>query len=317
MCSLKIWVDDEITDIRGNNVGNVITNGKEKIIYFTPGTKHLELFFKNHFPVKLATFQYKIHSLASGTTYILKLGDYVGGPTDYNSSDKNNPSIEQEIENAYINLDYKRVYHLSSLEPNNPTAQNYLGLLYLEGREVKKNEKEAFKLFKKSAEAGNIDAIYNLGYLYAVGKGVKKNWEEAYKLLKKAADEGSILGMINFAELNLVNYNYSNFYKYYKMAADNGSVYAMNNLGYCLLNGIGTKKNKTEALELFNKAAQAGEPLAFYNLGCAYETGFIEADRDYYEALKWYHKAAALGVEGAQKRIKELEKKGYKLEGDE
>lgn len=52
-------------------------------------------------------------------------------------------------------------------------AQYNLGVLYLKGKGVPQNDKEAAILFRRAADKGNTDAQCNLGALYLSGKGVE------------------------------------------------------------------------------------------------------------------------------------------------
>jgi TPR repeat protein len=70
------------------------------------------------------------------------------------------------------------------------TAQLYLGLLYLSGRGVTKDEAHAARLCRKAAEQGNGYAQYALGAMYADGTGVTKDYAEATRWLMKAARRG-------------------------------------------------------------------------------------------------------------------------------
>jgi hypothetical protein len=51
-------------------------------------------------------------------------------------------------------------------DKGNTMAQNNLGVMYNNGKGVKKDYKEAFRLYKLSADQGNEYAQVNLGYMY-------------------------------------------------------------------------------------------------------------------------------------------------------
>jgi TPR repeat protein len=70
------------------------------------------------------------------------------------------------------------------------TAQLYLGLLYLSGRGVTKDEGHAAMLCRKAAAQGHVYAQYALGMMYADGTGVAKDYAEAARWLLKAARRG-------------------------------------------------------------------------------------------------------------------------------
>jgi uncharacterized protein len=56
----------------------------------------------------------------------------------------------------------------------------------------RKDYKEAVRLWKPSAEQGNVIAQYNLGYMYEKGKGVPQDYKEAVSLYRLSAEQGDI-----------------------------------------------------------------------------------------------------------------------------
>ncbi len=80
-------------------------------------------------------------------------------------------------------------YRLAA-EQGHPTAQFYLGLMYVAGRGVPKNDAEAVKWYRLAAERGDYIAQYNLGLMYAQGMGVPQNDARAYLWYSMAAAQG-------------------------------------------------------------------------------------------------------------------------------
>lgn len=74
--------------------------------------------------------------------------------------------------------------HLAS--QGDSSAQINLGILYLDGKGVPKDEAEAASLFDQSARQGNPSAAMNLGILFRNGQGVAKNLEHSYMWLQMA-----------------------------------------------------------------------------------------------------------------------------------
>ena len=62
-------------------------------------------------------------------------------------------------------------------------AQHSLGLFYLKGRDVERNDEEAVKHFRMAAEQGSPEAQTSLDYYYAEGRGVAIDYGEAMKYL--------------------------------------------------------------------------------------------------------------------------------------
>lgn len=76
-------------------------------------------------------------------------------------------------------------------ERGEASAQYNLGLHYVDGRGVTKDNAEAAKWFRKAAEQGNANGQFELGYMYESGKGVAKDQAEAAKWYQKAAAQGN------------------------------------------------------------------------------------------------------------------------------
>lgn len=81
-------------------------------------------------------------------------------------------------------------------------AQNEIGTVYSIGIGVEKNDSEALKWFKKSAERGFAAAQYNLGLMYMDGIGIEQNDEEAIKWYKKAAEQGDVNAQNNLIRIS-------------------------------------------------------------------------------------------------------------------
>ena len=166
-------------------------------------------------------------------------------------------------------------------------AQYTLGWMYANGRGVAKDEREAVKWFRKSAEQMEDDYVrfnktailelanapYNLGVSYANGRGVAKDQQEAVKWFRKAAEQGHVPAQMKLA------------WRY--------------------LMGWGVAKDHREAVSWYRNAADQGHDSAQFNLGWMYANGRGVA-KDQQEAVKWFRKAAAQGHAKAKKRLAEL-----------
>lgn len=72
-----------------------------------------------------------------------------------------------------------------------PQSQYNLGVLYMNGQGVAKDEAQAFQWFKLATDQNFAVAQYYLGLLYMNGQGVKKSMDEAIKWFKRAAQNGN------------------------------------------------------------------------------------------------------------------------------
>lgn len=92
-----------------------------------------------------------------------------------------------------VGLNYEKAanWYKTAADLGLAEAQNSLGVCYLKGQGVERNQTEAFKWFEKAAMQGNPSGLYNLANCYRDGNGVTKDREKAKQLYKEAADNGS------------------------------------------------------------------------------------------------------------------------------
>ncbi|MBQ1872466.1 MAG: SEL1-like repeat protein, partial [Succinivibrionaceae bacterium] len=197
-------------------------------------------------------------------------------------------------------------------------AQLSLGLRYLGGEGVARDEAEAAKWFRKSAEQGSAYGQYALGGMYANGNGVSRDYAEALKWYRKSAEQGNPDGQNSLGGMYLaglgVGKNPAEAVKWFRKSAEQGDSDGQLLLGTMYKAGLGVGRNFTKAVKWFRKSADQGNPDGQHALGVMYEGG-LGVSRNYQEALKWYRKAAAQGNKDAQSGIERLEKQNTSRTG--
>lgn len=220
-----------------------------------------------------------------------------------------------------------------------PYALYNLGLL----TEKEGKEEDAIQWYLHAAELDFVDAQVNLGVCYELGKGTVLNINEAIKWYKKAADQDDKDGVYNYARLNAGAISSNELAILYQKAAEKGHTEACINLGICYEIGKGIPIDYEKAKYWYELAASKNHPLAWFNLGCLaeltannhqpnyveainkyekagkqnvaeawhnlgiiYEKGF-NGKKDMQKAKEYYHKAADIGYQNAQKHLKNLE----------
>jgi|GEM_PF-3329125 len=108
----------------------------------------------------------------------------------------------------------------------------YLGMMYLNGQGIAKNDQIATRLIQESAQLGNLDAVRKMGALHQSGTLISKNH-------RKACD--------NWAQL-----------------ASSGSAHGQERLGVCYLMGRGREKNMKLGYAYLSLAAKQGDTAAKY-----------------------------------------------------
>lgn len=84
-----------------------------------------------------------------------------------------------------------------------PSANNNLGLLYIEGKGVEKNPARAVELITRAANNGQAAAKHNLGVLYHSGNGIAADPARGRQLLEEAAGQGYQQAYYRLAMINL------------------------------------------------------------------------------------------------------------------
>ena len=149
---------------------------------------------------------------------------------------------------------------------NLPEAQFALGNIYLEGKNITKNEAKGIELIKKAADQGYDQAVYTLGLMYLGGNYVKKDIKKGIELLKKSADNGSAVSQYNIGLIYLqggegVSAQRSQGVSYLKKSAEQGFPAAMFYVAMCYLYGEGVTVNRIEGKRWMQKAAaQSDDP---------------------------------------------------------
>jgi hypothetical protein len=147
-----------------------------------------------------------------------------------------------------------------------PALQCLLGQAYFRGDGIPKDEQEAARWFRKSAESGYARAQDRLGYCFAEGKGVPQADREAFNWYRKAAEQGyadaeNQLG-VGYAEGFGVGKDPAKAFQWFRKAAEAGDVGGQRNLGHALAQGQGTPVKVVEAYQWLSVAAGKGDKAA-------------------------------------------------------
>jgi len=127
-----------------------------------------------------------------------------------------------------------------------------------------KHYQEAFKLWQPLADKGNPDAEYNLGLLYMNGLGVKKNNRLALMWFTRAGQQGLADAQYNAGVMFYLGKGVYPSYKsaiaWWQLAANKGHANAENNLAAMYAYGYGVGQDTAKAIALWTAAAKQGHP---------------------------------------------------------
>ena len=104
---------------------------------------------------------------------------------------------------AFEKGDYKSALLLGRpvADQGDSRAQSLLGLIYLNGRGVQRNDPEAMKWYRRAADQGDADAQVKIGDMYFEGRAVAQDYPEAARWYRLAADSGNATAQYNLGIL--------------------------------------------------------------------------------------------------------------------
>lgn len=174
-----------------------------------------------------------------------------------------------------------------------------LGVLFLHGIHVKKDEKYAFQLLKRAAESKNAYAQVNLGCCFLYGKGTKRNFKQAVFWFTQAVEQGNTDALYELGECYFsgcgVKQDMELACRMFLDAAEKGNVEAMNALGLCYALGNGVEKDEQQGLYWTQKAAEAGHSEAMMSLAHTYTFGTEKIMKNPALARRWTKAAVEAG----------------------
>lgn len=151
-------------------------------------------------------------------------------------------------------------------DQHNLAAMNALGTLHEEGIGFAKDEKKAFEWYEKAAKYGFPLAQQNLAECYDAGKGVSKDTMEAMKWLERAAHQDFAPSQAAYAwkleKGSGIEKNTQAAAGWYLKAAQNGLIRAMTHLAYLYYTGTGVPLDYRRAEAWYRRAARSEDPWA-------------------------------------------------------
>ncbi|KAM9834619.1 death ligand signal enhancer [Syngnathus typhle] len=157
------------------------------------------------------------------------------------------------------------------------------GVCYEKGRGVRKDKEKASHYYWRAAAAGHKQAQYRCAKLFLTRSGnqSEEKMNTAISLLEKAAAAGLTKAQLCLASV----YSWepvrdaSKSVHYLQMAAESNDNTALLLLGQCYESGFGVPQSLRKAIELYKRAAQAGNKQAQLSLASPIETDVLRSIR--------------------------------------
>jgi TPR repeat protein len=202
-----------------------------------------------------------------------------------------------------VNIEFYKGYLNRAAEKGHRRAQYELGMCYLKGLDVEKDEIKAFEWIQKAAEEGHAVAGYHLGMCFFYGAGVEKDEGKGFKWIQKAAEQGYAvvqyyLGIGYFSDYGMAKDKLKAF-EWIQKAAKQGHKKAQYEVGLGYLEGLYVEKDEVKSFGWMKKAAKQGHAKAQYMVGKCYLEG-RGVEKGGAESFGWMEKAAEKGHAEAQ-----------------
>ncbi len=170
-----------------------------------------------------------------------------------------------------------------------------LGSLLVEGRGVTADPARGVALLDSAAEQGNPGAMNELGRLHLRGVAVPGDRDRAVAWLERAAAAGHTFAYNNLGNLLLQEGATARARELFTASAEAGDIFGYNNLGWLHETGKGVARDLPTAVGWYARAAEAGQPNAFVNLGRLLREGGPGLPPDPDRAAYWLAAAAERG----------------------
>lgn len=129
------------------------------------------------------------------------------------------------------------------------------------------NEKQAFELLQRAANAGHIPAMVELGSCYFVGRWTQRDQNKAVEWWNRASRLGNLEADVRLATANILGQVHTQeldaSLAILRNTAKEGCLLSDLTLAYCYEKGIGVQQNKGEAYDIYHRTMMRGSESAY------------------------------------------------------
>ena len=151
-----------------------------------------------------------------------------------------------------------------------------------------------FDQMYKCCEYGDPVAQFLLGFMAQWGIGMPKDQQQAVKLFRLSAEQGQpeAFNFLGMALINMGQFDEGNMYL--SKGAEMGNREAVHNLGNSYYYARGVEQDVEKAVELWQRGAEMGNPDSMRTIGNCYLHG-VGVECDVSKGIEWLTKAVELG----------------------
>ncbi|KAJ8903820.1 hypothetical protein NDN08_000353 [Rhodosorus marinus] len=171
----------------------------------------------------------------------------------------------------------------------NMTAVAQLASLYDQGIGCEESQELAFVNWKRAAIGGDARSALQTGIYYFEGRGVPRDSMKAVEWIKQAAKRGDAEAHLTLGEYHHDMNLYEKSLEEFRIAAEAGYAQAQYAVGWYYFYGLGVRRDFSEAVKWFYRAANQDCAEAFFYLGmCTMEGKGLVADPEEAKRLMRY-----------------------------
>lgn len=186
---------------------------------------------------------------------------------------------------------------LAEAQRGDPAAQTRIGLMYLAGKGVPRDDKKAFRWLERAASQGFVEAQYSVGLSYDRGRGTVQDFAKARSWYEIAAKNGDAMAQCNLGVLHLrgrgSDEDWITAAYWFLKAATQGRKEATANLEW-ILKRRDSLSDTASAVARYRNVAEEGDVDAQFLMGWLHEHG-VGTVPNVEAALEWYNRARRLG----------------------
>jgi TPR repeat protein len=208
--------------------------------------------------------------------------------------------------------------HLTiAAKSGNMEAYRHMGDIYLAGKLVPRDARQALECYQKAAELGMTNAYETMGDIFRQGEIVPMDVARAIELYDMGAKEGHATARekadmlkakreeLYVAGENLRLSTPEQSFRAFAISASMGYTPAYKEMARAFRDGHGIKRNRQQAFLWFEKAVEAKDDEALYEYGLCFSRG-IGTAFNFKKAVETLAKSARLGNERAKAELERL-----------
>lgn len=171
-----------------------------------------------------------------------------------------------------------------------PMATKLFGASYAPATVLKDAGSRSIAELMQRASAGDAKSQYWMGVAYDVGNDAPRDIDAAMTWYRRAAEAGNPEAQHSLGSALQAEKRYAEGFAWYEKAAAQEHARSISGLAALHDAGLGVKRDRGEAFQLWSRAAELGWAEAMWSIANLYRVGAL-GERDLITACAWTHRA--------------------------